>query len=104
MVSNGLEHEATPPNLAIHNWSCYFGKFIGKFWQLAAAFQGQCFIFRFLQAKKKPASPYENREKRVLYYCAFFVLSARSRNRTGTPLQAGDFKSGVKTFKIKDLM
>jgi hypothetical protein len=57
MVSNGLEHEATPPNLAIHNWSCYFGKFIGKFWQLAAAFQGQCFIFRFLQAKKNPLPP-----------------------------------------------
>ena len=63
--------------------------------------KGNASFFVFYR-RKKPAFPYENREKRVLYYFAFFVLSARSRNRTGTPLQAGDFKSPVSTsFTIR---
>ena len=34
---------------------------------------------------------------------ALDIHGARSRNRTGTPLRAGDFKSARKFFKFKSL-
>ncbi len=68
---NTLDHEAMSPNHAIVDQSCYFGKWGSIPISYAA--------FTISTDEKKPAFPYENREKRVLYYDAIVVLSARSR-------------------------
>lgn len=74
--TNALDHVAMPPNSAIHDRSCHFGKSIGKFWQMAAAFR--CFMphIAFCTDEKKTAFSYKNRRKRLLYHNAFFVLGA----------------------------